>query len=484
MSELKITCLKTKDGAPKEAAVVFLTKELLPEAQKTFPLTKKVWEDFKAEAGETVTVYTEGEVGRFLLCGLGGVEALELEDIRRAAVSAGDALAKLEVKKFRVLPFRSDAILEKEATTAALEGFLLRGYEYKADFTPRVRTPFEEICFITAEEPKEVKPLLAKTKTICEGVILARELANAPHSQINAERLAQVAKSLKHFGLKVKVLEMEDIKKKKMAGLLAVNRGSTQPARFIELEWQGTKNKKEAPVVFVGKGLTFDSGGISIKGSNGMEAMRMDKHGGASVIGTLYAAAALKVKQNVVGLVPATNNMPGPNALLPGDVIEYKNGVSVEIISTDAEGRLILADGLIRAGELKPKAVIDIATLTGAIITCLGYEAAGLFCEDEKLSIALKAAGEKTGERLWQMPMYKGYEKLLKSYVADIKNGGGRPAGSSTAALFLKKFAPAVPWAHVDIAAMGMRPATEGYNPMGATGYGVRLFIELLEVIL
>ena len=168
MSELKITCLKTKDGAPKEAAVVFLTKELLPEAQKTFPLTKKVWEDFKAEAGETVTVYTEGEVGRFLLCGLGSVEALELEDIRRAAVSAGDALAKLEVKKFRVLPFRSDAILEKEATTAALEGFLLRGYEYKADFTPRVRTPFEEICFITAEEPKEVKPLLQKTtKRFC-----------------------------------------------------------------------------------------------------------------------------------------------------------------------------------------------------------------------------------------------------------------------------------------------------------------------------
>ena len=481
MSEVKITCLQAKDSAPNEAAVVFLTKEMIPEVKKVTPLTKEVWKDFKGEAGETVNVYTEGEVGRILLCGLGDADELELEDVRRAAVSAGDALAKLEVKKFRVLPFPCGGIPEAEAAAAALEGFLLRGYEYKADFTPRLRTPFLEIGFVTAEDPKNVKPLLNKTKTICEGVILARELANAPHSQINAERLSQVAKSLKHFGLKVNVLEMEGIKKKNMAGLLAVNRGSTQPARFIELIWQGAKNKKEAPYVFVGKGLTFDSGGISIKGSSGMEAMRMDKHGGASVIGTLYAAAALKVKKNVVGLVPATNNMPGPNALLPGDVIEYKNGVSVEIISTDAEGRLILADGLLRAGEFKPKAVVDIATLTGAIITCLGYEAAGIFCEDEKLSQALKAAGEKTGERLWQMPMYKGYEKLLKSYVADLKNGGGRPAGSSTAALFLKKFAPKVPWAHVDIAAMGMRPATEGYNPMGATGYGVRLFIELLE---
>ena len=482
MSELKITCQSGKQGAPKEAAVLFLTKELLKEAQKTFPLTKKVWEDFKAEPGETLSVYTDGEVGRLFLCGLGNVKDLTLEDLRRAAVSAGDALAKTDVKKFRVLPWRSDVICECEAAPAFLEGFLLRGCEYRGDFTPRVRTSFEEICFLAAEEdPKKINKLLKETLAVAEGVYLARELANAPHSVMNAERLAQVAKSLKHFGLQVRIMEMAEIKKRKMAGILAVNRGSSQPARFIELEWRGAKNKKEAPVVFVGKGLTFDSGGISIKPSAGMEAMRMDKHGGASVIGTLYAAAALKLKKNVVGLVPATNNMPGPDALLPGDVIEYKNGVTVEIISTDAEGRLILADGLIRAGEFKPKAVIDIATLTGAIVTALGYDAAGLFCEDDKLAEALLASGETCGERLWRMPMFKCYEKLLKSYVANIKNGGGRPAGSSTAALFLKKFAPSVPFAHVDIAGTGMRPASDGYQPMGATGFGVRLFIKLLE---
>ena len=481
MSELKITCQNKEAGAPKEAAVLFLTEELLKEAKKTFPLTEKVWEDFKAASGETVTVYTSGEVGRFTLCGLGGAKELTLEDIRRAAVSAGDALSKMSVKSFRVLPFRTDEITAYEFAAAALEGFLLRDYKYLGDFTPKARAPFSEICFLTADDAKEEKKILERQLTICKAVTLARELANAPHSSVNAERLAQVAGSFKRCGLNVRILSMSDIKKEKMEGLLAVNRGSSQPARFIELEWQGAKNKKEAPYVFVGKGLTFDTGGISLKGSSGMEAMRMDKHGGASVIAALWAAAALKVKKNVVGLVPATNNMPGPNALLPGDVIEYKNGVTVEIISTDAEGRLILADGLLRAAKYSPKAVIDIATLTGAIITSLGYEAAGLFCEDDELSAKLAEAGEYCGERLWRMPMYKGYEKLLKSYVADIKNGGGRPAGSSTAALFLKKFAPKAPWAHVDIAATGMRPSSEGYQPMGATGYGVRLFLEFLE---
>ena len=483
MSELKITCQDKEKGAPKDAAVLFLTKELLKEAQKTFPLSDVIWEDFEANPRQTSIVYTNGEVKRFVICGLGSALDLTLEQIRQSAAAAGDALSKMKVKNFRVLPFRTDTIEEEEATLAALEGLVLRGYKYEGDFTPRLRTPFEHICFLTAGDPKELQKLLAQKRVVCEGVMLARELANAPHSQINATRLGQVAESLKNFGLKVKVLGMDEIKKANMQGLLAVNRGSTQPARFIELEWRGAKNKKEAPIVFVGKGLTFDTGGISLKSGNGMEAMRMDKHGGATVIGTLYAAAANKVKKNVIGLIPATNNLPGPNALLPGDVIEYKNGVSVEIISTDAEGRLILADGLLRANDYKPAAVIDVATLTGAIITALGYEAAGLFCEDDALSEALLQAGLKSGEEVWRMPMYKNYEKLLESSVADVKNGGGRPAGSSTAALFLKRFAPKVPWAHVDIAATGMRAAADGYLPKDGTGYGVRLFLELLEII-
>lgn len=481
MSEPKIVCQKGEAGAPKEAALLFLTKELLPEAKKTFPLSKQVWEDFQGGAGETAVVYTSGQVGRFILCGLGSARELELETVRRAAAAAGDVLAKLKVKKFRVLPFRTDEIGEAEAASAALEGLVLRGYKYSGDFTPRLRTPFEEIFFLCAEDPKAERKLLDKTAELCRGVMLARELANAPHNYINATRLGQVAQSLKIFGLKVKVLTMAEIRKQKMFGLLAVNRGSAQPAAFIELEWRGAKNKKEAPYVFVGKGLTFDTGGISLKPSGGMEAMRMDKHGGASVIGTLFACAATKLKKNVVGLIPATNNMPGPDALLPGDVIEYKNGVTVEIISTDAEGRLILADGLLRAADFKPKAVIDTATLTGAIITALGYDAAGLFCEDDKLAAALAEAGEKTGEKVWRMPMYKRYEKLLESSVADCKNGGGRPAGSSTAALFLKKFVPAAPWAHVDIAGTGMRSSADGYLPKDGTGYGVRLFMEFLE---
>jgi leucyl aminopeptidase len=239
--------------------------------------------------------------------------------------------------------------------------------------------------------------------------------------------------------------------------------------------------KNNKPVVMVGKGITFDSGGISLKGGAGMEAMKLDMHGAATVIGTMYAAAKAKLPVNLVGLVPATENLPSGSAFLPGDILTYANGVTVEIISTDAEGRLILADGLLYAKRYNPKAVIDFATLTGACVVALGHEAAGLMGTDPALNTALIEAGEQCCEKIWELPLFDEYDEYLKSDVADTKNGGGRAAGTITAARFLKKFAPDVPWAHIDIAGVAMRNTADSYVPKGGTGFGVRLMYRLLS---
>lgn len=263
-----------------------------------------------------------------------------------------------------------------------------------------------------------------------------------------------------------------------MGGVIGVCQGSARPPRFIILEY-GPASKK--PVVLVGKGVTFDTGGISIKPSANMAEMKMDMSGAAAVIGAFEAVARLKLPVHLIGLIPAVENMPSGSAVRPGDILRHFNGKTSEVDNTDAEGRLILADALAYAEKYKPAAVIDLATLTGAVVVALGHVATGMMGNDEDLMKKLKASGEQTYERVWQLPLFEEYEKLIKSDVADVKNVGGRWAGSITAALFLKKFTGTYNWAHLDIAGTAILEEAQEYIPKGGSGVGVRLLTNFLK---
>ena len=277
----------------------------------------------------------------------------------------------------------------------------------------------------------------------------------------------------------VKVLDAKEMKDLNMNALLGVASGSFLPPKFIILEYGGGK-KSEAPVVLVGKGLTFDSGGISIKPSEKMDEMKSDMAGGAAVMGTIMAVSDLHLPVNVVGLIPATENLPGGKAYKPGDVLKSMSGQTIEVVNTDAEGRLVLADALAYAGRFQPAAIIDIATLTGACIVALGDHVAGLLGTDDDLKRRLKEAAEITGERIWELPLWEDYHEQIKSDVADYKNSGGRAAGTITAAAFLHKFVGNYPWAHLDIAGPAWLTKANPYIPKGASGVGVRLLVRFL----
>jgi leucyl aminopeptidase len=279
----------------------------------------------------------------------------------------------------------------------------------------------------------------------------------------------------KHYDFKVEVLDQAGIAKLGMGAFLAVTQGSAEPARFIVMQYKGAKGK-QAPVVLVGKGLTFDSGGISLKPGEGMDEMKYDMCGGASVLGAFKALAEMKLPINVVGLIPSTENMPGGRATKPGDVVTSLSGQTIEILNTDAEGRLILCDVLTYAERFKPACVIDIATLTGACVIALGAHASGLLANDDDLAAELMAVGQETGDRCWQLPLWEEYQEQLKSNFADMGNIGGRPAGTITAACFLSRFAKAYKWAHLDIAGTAWKSGGE----KGATGRPVTLLTQFL----
>ena len=306
------------------------------------------------------------------------------------------------------------------------------------------------------------------------GVFLARDLVNEPASVSTPTYLANQAKKLADGnGLKTEVWGVNKIKAAKMHGLLAVSRGGPEEPRFIKLSYTPS-GKPKKKVALVGKGLTFDSGGLSLKPAKSMETMKIDMSGGATVLGTMRAIAALKPPVQVTGYVPSSENMPSGTAQKPGDIISYRNGKTVEVLNTDAEGRLILADALICAVEDKPDVIIDLATLTGACMVALGSQVAGLFSNNQKLTDDLLASSKETGEQLWPMPLVKEYKDDIKSSIADIKNIGGGYGGAITAALFLEEFVSDVPWAHLDIAG----PAFSERAPRGGTGFGVRTLVQ------
>jgi leucyl aminopeptidase len=343
---------------------------------------------------------------------------------------------------------------------------------------PEAKRVLKKIAVHAADKTQaaQADSSIVRAMAIAEGVAFAKDLGNLPGNVCTPTYLAEQAQELgKRSGMKVEVLEQKDMERLGMGCFLAVARGSRQPPKFIVLEYNGGK-RGAAPVALVGKGITFDTGGISIKPSAEMDEMKFDMCGAASVLGTMKAIAQMRLPLNVVGLIPATENMPGGNAIKPGDIVTTLSGQTVEILNTDAEGRLILCDALTYAERFKPVAVIDIATLTGAMVIALGHVATGLFSNSDALAREVLAAGETAWDRAWHLPLWDEYQDALKSNFADIPNIGSRAGGSITAACFLSRFTKSYPWAHLDIAGTGWKSGAE----KGATGRPVALLSHFL----
>lgn len=445
--------------------------------------------DFKGKEDQLLILYPKGAIPakRLLLLGLGKKEKFNLDKVRQATGRASRRLQEMGLKSFTT-PIPGLRALDYPLSLCAqtaVEGILLATYQ----FTEYKTTNLEEIKKIEGftligGDPHKIQEIEEGARTgeiIAHAVIRVRDLVNRPGNVATPQALADEAKRIgEQYGLKVEILNEEDIKKLQMGCLIAVAQGSQQPPRFIILEHNQPKEGIDT-IVLIGKGITFDSGGISIKPSEKMEEMKYDMAGGAAVLGTMQAVATLKLPLHVVGIVPATENLPSGTAYRPGDVIKSFSAKTVEIISTDAEGRLILADALSYAERYKPSAVVDLATLTGACVIALGHMASGLMGNDQGLIQKIKKAGELSGERVWELPLWDEYHEQIKSDIADVKNLGGRPAGAITGGAFLAKFAEKFKWAHLDIAGTAWAEKNTPYIPKGATGGGVRLLIQLLR---
>jgi leucyl aminopeptidase len=445
--------------------------------------------DFRGKAQETALLYTDGAIParRVLVVGLGKEEKFNLEAIRVAAATAAKRVRDLRVKSFSTVVHGGGrgGISLTNATQAIVEGTELALYEFRELKTEPEDDPQEvkDMTFVVFDETKrpEVEAAVGVGREIAAGVCLARDLVNRPANYATPTILAQHAQEIAdEFGLICQVLEEAEMAELGMGSLLGVAQGTEEPAKFIILEHNAGRNDLDT-VVLVGKGITFDSGGISLKGREGMGNMKGDMAGGAAVLGAMRTVAALGFPLRVVGLVPATENLPSGKAYKPGDVVRAMNGTTIEVISTDAEGRMILADALAYAGRYQPQAIVDMATLTGAIFVAMGHHAIGLFSNDDDLSARLEIAGQTSFERVWRMPLFEEYGEQLKSDVADVKHTGGRPGGAITAAFFMSKFVGDYPWAHLDIAGKAGTDKDKPYTPRWATGVGVRLLIQFLR---
>jgi leucyl aminopeptidase len=421
------------------------------------------------------------EADRVLLVSLGKRDKFGEKAFRDALSGAAKALADGAARDAAVtladikVPGRSHAWRVQHA------GRLLADGAYRFDY-PRAKTNKKKergarkVALLTSEKVNdELHTAAHRGRATAEGVALAKDLGNLPGNICHPPYLADVARALgKEFGLKVEVLEREDMKKLGMGSALSVGQASAQPCKFIVMQYKGAGKAK--PIVLVGKGVTFDTGGISLKPGANMDEMKFDMCGAASVFGAVKTVALMELPINLVAIIPAVENMPGGNASRPGDVVTSMSGQTIEILNTDAEGRLVLADALTYAERFDPDVVIDVATLTGACVIALGNITSGLFANDDELADQLLESGEDTGDRAWRLPMFDEYQDMLKSNFADMSNLGGRPAGSITAACFLQRFANGFKWAHFDIAGTN---AVSG-DAKGATGRPVPLLTEFL----
>ncbi len=443
--------------------------------------------DFGAEAGQTAVIYAPGRsVPRLILAGLGEGEGFGPERLRTAAAAAAQKARELKLARlgwplaaFEGLTLPSAAAAE-ESLTAALLGL----YEYTALKTAPREPEQPEAILLLAESPlsEELEQAAASARAAAAGIYLARDLVNAPANLATPSFLAKAALELaERHGFQAEVLEPEQIRELHMEAFLAVAKGSAEPARLVVIDTR-PQAADESPLVFVGKGVTFDTGGISLKPPAGMEKMKGDMAGAAAVLGLLEAAGLSGLSRRIVAVLPLAENMPGGHATKPGDVVTTALGKTVEIVNTDAEGRLLLCDALSYAGSFKPALLVDIATLTGACVVALGPQVAGAFANRPGLAEAVRTLGETVGERFWPLPLWDLYFEALKSDVADMKNVGPREGGAVNAALFLKQFVPdGVAWVHLDIAGPGFADKKAGYVPAGGTGFAVRTLLAMVR---
>ena len=445
-------------------------------ARKVNTLTRKALARFlKSEAFEKMTVGDVASLG--YPAGMAAVAVCVVKLGRRPssqeARKAGAQLAKAQAGKDLLILGGTIARADEIAL-----GLALRGYKFDAHKTAETK-PAGAVTYMVSK-PEEVAKAAAPMAAIAEGVFFTRDLTNEPANVLTTDDFAARLAAMQELGLEVEILEEEALAKLGMRTLLCVGQGSDSPSKVVVMSWNG--GGKEAPFALVGKGVVFDTGGISIKPAGGMEDMTMDMGGAGVVAGVMRTLALRKAKANVVGLVGLVENMPSGNATRPGDVVKSMKGDTVEIINTDAEGRLVLADVLWYAQErFKPVGMINLATLTGAILVALGHENAGLFSNSDDLSDAFLKAAAAEGEGAWRMPMAPAYDDLLKSRIADMKNVGGRMAGSITAAQFLQRFVKKdVPWAHLDIAGTASVKKETALAPAGATGWGVMALNRLI----
>lgn len=444
--------------------------------------------DLTGKAGEVAVLYPRGAIParRVLVVGLGQQDRFDLAGARRAAAAAINRARGLNAKAVATIVHGGGAgdFAPAAAAQATVEGSLLALYRYDAPKqTDEAAREIETLTVVEFDQGKlpEIEAGVAVAQAIVAGVNLARDLVNMPPNVATPTRMAEAAQDIATaHGLKITVGDRAWAEQHQMGAFLAVAKGAGEPPKFVVLEHNGDRTDLDT-VVLVGKGITFDTGGISIKPSANMENMKSDMGGAAAVLGAMKTVGALNLPLRVIGITPCTENMPDANAYRPADVITASNGKTIEIISTDAEGRMVLADALVYAGRYQPKAVIDLATLTGACVIALGQGmAAGLFSTDDQLRDRLLAAAETTQERSWPLPLWDEYKEAIKSDVADVKNSGGRFGGVATSAVFLKEFTD-YPWAHLDIAGMALSEKAKPEQPAGGTGFGVRLLVEFLR---
>ncbi|MEL6288183.1 MAG: leucyl aminopeptidase [Pseudomonadota bacterium] len=440
--------------------------------------------DFKGEAKTSVDVLAPvgTDIDRLIILGAGAAKTRSEADLRDLGGRAMAQLLGAKVKSATLIAELKDKALDGPSSAEIVLGMMLRSYS-DTRFKSKTKKKGEkgakpklQSLTVQCKSPKAMNRHIKARRAIAEGVFIARDLVNAPANILGPVEFAEEAEKLTELGVEVTVLDDDAMQELGMGALLGVGQGSARPSRCAIMEWNGGSGKSKGPVAVIGKGVVFDTGGISLKPAKGMEDMKGDMGGAGCVVGLMHALAARDAKAHVVGAIGLVENMPGSNAQRPGDIVTSMSGQTIEVLNTDAEGRLVLADVLhhIRE-EYAPTCMVDLATLTGAIIVALGKQYAGLFSNDDALAEHLHAAGSLTGERVWRLPLDAVYDKLIDSKNADMRNIGGPQAGSITAAQFLKRFVGDTPWAHLDIAGTAMASPASALNTSWASGFGVRL---------
>ncbi|MFZ2100769.1 MAG: leucyl aminopeptidase [Oricola sp.] len=483
-----------KAAAPKKGAVVLLAAK----DGKTPPLTETVDPSgvlakalqVSKFAGKTKAIVdviapAGSPADRILVVGIGETEKIKENEWKAIG---GLVRSKTASEKHLAVLIECDGVeISPESAAAFAQGFLLRAYDFnkyktkKADEEEEAEKSVAQKVTLMVDNPAAAKKAWDIAEAVARGVMLARDLVNEPANILGPVEFANRAEALSALGVEVEVLTEKEMKKLGMGALLGVAQGSVRPPRLVVMKWNGGK-AKDKPLAFIGKGVVFDTGGISMKPAGGMEDMKGDMGGAAAVTGLMHTLAARKAKANVIGIIGLVENMPDGNAQRPGDIVTSMSGQTIEVINTDAEGRLVLCDALWYCKEkYQPRFMINLATLTGAIMVALGQHHAGLFSNDDTLATQLASAAETTGEPVWRMPMGPEYDKLIDSKFADMKNVGGRYAGAITAAQFLKRFVGDVPWVHLDVAGTAMSSPATDINQSWGSGYGVRLLDRLIE---